>query len=84
MELYEPEIHQKKLKIDYRWLKAMVKWSIDQKLRSRNFEARNGMEELKQELRLKIAGSNSLERGSGERWQSKAKGQCSKGDTCVF
>ena len=35
-------IHQKKLGPDYHRLKAMVKRSIEQDLRNRNFGARNG------------------------------------------
>ena len=41
LELYELEIHQKVSKPDYQKLKTMVKRSIDQKIRSRNIEARN-------------------------------------------
>ena len=40
--LYNMEIHQKKAKPDYHRLKTMVKRSIEQNLRSRNSEARNG------------------------------------------
>ena len=42
LELYDLEIHQKKLGLDYHRLKAMVKRSIEQDLRNRNFGARNG------------------------------------------
>ena len=41
LELYDMEIHQKILKLDYQKLKTVLKRSIDQKLRSRNFDARN-------------------------------------------
>ena len=41
-ELYDPEIHQKKLGPDYRRLKTMVKRSIEQDIRKKNFGARNG------------------------------------------
>ena len=41
LELYDLEIHQKIAKPDYLRLKTMVKRNIDQKLRSRNFHARN-------------------------------------------
>ena len=40
-EVYGMEIHQKISMPNYQNLKTMVKRSIDQKLRSRNFEARN-------------------------------------------
>ena len=41
-ELYNMEIHQKKTGTDYHRLKTMVKRSIEQDLRNRNFVARNG------------------------------------------
>ena len=42
LELYDLEIHQKKAGPDYHRLKTMVKRSIEQNLRTKNFEARNG------------------------------------------
>ena len=42
LELCDLEIHQKKLGPDYHRLKTMVQRSIEQSLRKRNFEARNG------------------------------------------
>ena len=42
LELYDLEIHQKKGGPDYHILKTMVKRSIEQNLRIKNFEARNG------------------------------------------
>ena len=42
LELYDLEIHQKKAGPDYRRLNAMVKRSIEQNLRIKKFEARNG------------------------------------------
>ena len=45
LELYDMEIHQKKIGPDYHRLKTMVKRSIEQNLRNRNFEARNGNSE---------------------------------------
>ena len=45
LELYNMEIHQKKARPDYRRLKTMVKKSIEQNLRIKNFEARNGNHE---------------------------------------
>ena len=42
LELYDLETHQKKLGPDYHRLKAMVKRSIEQDIRIKNFEARNG------------------------------------------
>ena len=42
LELYNMEIHQKKAGPDYHRLKTMVKRSIEQNLRMKNFEARSG------------------------------------------
>ena len=42
MELYDLEIHQKKLGPDYHRLKTMVKRSIEQDIRNKNFGIRNG------------------------------------------
>ena len=42
VELYNLDIHQKKAGLDYHRLKTMVSRSIEQKLRMKNFEARNG------------------------------------------
>ena len=42
LELYDLEIHQKKLRPDYHRLKTMVKRSIEQENRNKNFGARNG------------------------------------------
>ena len=42
LELYDLEIHQKKIGPDYHRLKTMVKRSIEQDIRNKNFGARNG------------------------------------------
>ena len=42
LELYNMEIHQKKLEPDYHRLKTMVKRSMAQDIRNKNFGARNG------------------------------------------
>ena len=42
LELYNIEIHQKKAGPDNHRLKTMVKRSIEQDLRNKNFEARHG------------------------------------------
>ena len=42
LELYDLETHQKKLGPDYHRLKTMVKRSIEQSLRNKNFGSRNG------------------------------------------
>ena len=83
MELYNMEIHQKKSGLDYHRLKTMVKRSIEQNLRMKKFEARNGNFETNAVVknhREKQAEQRSL----GDCWQWKAIGQCSKGDNCSF
>ena len=47
LELYDLETHQKKLGPDYHRLKAMVKRSIEQEIRNKNFGARSGNFEKK-------------------------------------
>ena len=42
LELYDLETHQKKLGPDYHRLKAMVKRSIEQEIRNKNFGAGSG------------------------------------------
>ena len=83
-ELYDLEMISKP---DYQKLKTMVKRSrsVDQKLRLRNFDARNETIQLKQEQWLRIAGvKRGVERGPGECYQWKAKGECPIGDSCSF
>ena len=45
LELYDLEIHQKKLGPDYHRLKTVVKRSIEQEIRNNNIGARNGNHE---------------------------------------
>ena len=42
LELYDLETHQKKLEPDYHRLKTVVKRSIEQEIRNKNFGSRNG------------------------------------------
>ena len=82
-ELYNMEIHQKKIGPDYHRLKTMVKRSIEQDLRNRNFGARNG----NYERNAVVKNQGTKQRGqriSGKCWQWKTNGQCSKGDKCNF
>ena len=83
LELYNMEIHQKKAGPDYHWLKTMVKRSIEQYLRNRNFGARNG----NYERNPVVKNQGTKQRGQrilGDCWQWKANRQYSKGDTCSF
>ena len=83
LELYNVEIHQKKDDPDYHRLKTMVKRSIEQEIRNKNFGARNGNYErnaVVKNQRIKQREQRSL----GDCWQWKANGQCSKGHNCSF
>ena len=83
LELYDLEIHQKKLGPDYHRLKTMVKRRIEQNLRIKNFEPRNGNYE--RNAVVKNQGTQQREqRILGDCWQWKANKQCSKGDNCSF
>ena len=64
---------------NYQKLKTVVKRSVDQKLRSRDFNARNGRIETGAVVtsRRRLSG---IERGPN----GKQKGQCSIGDQCSF
>ena len=55
LELYDTEINQKISMPNYQKLKTMVKRSIDQKLRLRNFDARQGKIETGQWSRVESA-----------------------------
>ena len=61
----------------------MVKRSIEQDLRTRNFETR------KEKIESNMLVKNQREqrhvlKGQGDCWQWKAMGQCSKGNNCIF
>ena len=75
------EIHQKKSMPNYK--KTLLKRSIDQKLRLRNFDARQ--EKIETGVVVKNRkGLSGVEGGQGICHQWKEKGQCSKGDQCSF
>ena len=83
LEVYNVEIHQKKAGPDCHRFKTMVKRSIEQNLRIKNFEARNGNYErnaVVKNQRMKQREQIIL----GDCWQWKTNGQCSRGDNCIF
>ena len=83
LALYDLENHQKKLGLDYHRLKTMVKRSIEQDLRNRNFGARNGNYE--RNAVVKNQGTKQrVQRILRDCWQWEANGQCSQGDNCSF
>ena len=67
----------------YRRLKTMVKRSIDQKLRLRNFDAKHRNIESGAVVKSH-RGLSGIERGQGICYQWKDNGQCSIGDYCSF
>ena len=83
LELYDLETHQKKLGPDYHRLKAMVKRSIEQEIRNKNFGARSG--NFEKNAVVKNPGiKQRAQRILGDCWQWEANGQCVKGDNCSF
>ena len=82
LELYDLEIHQKKLGPDYHRLKTMVKRSIEQDIRKKNIGARNGKYE--KNAVVKNQGKQRVQRILGDCWQWESNGQCVKGDNCSF
>ena len=84
LELYNLEIHQKKAGPDCHRLKTMVKRSIEQNLRMKNFEARNGNFETSAVVNNSECTEQREQRSLGDCWQWKAKEQCAKGDNWSF
>ena len=83
LELYDLETHQKKLGPDYHRLKAMVKRSIEQEIRNKNFGARSG--NFEKNAVVKNQGTKQrVQRILGDRWQWETNGQCVKGNNCSF
>ena len=83
LELYDLEIHQKKLGPDYHRLKTMAKRSIEQEIRNKNFRSRNGNFEKNAVVKNQGTKQRVL-RILGDCWQWEANGQCVKGDNCSF
>ena len=83
LELYNMDIHQKKAGPDDHRLKTTAKRSIEQNLRMRNFEARNGNYE-RNAVVINQGTKQREQRTLGDCWQWKANGQCSQGDNCSF
>ena len=82
LELYDLEIHQKKLGPASHSLKTMVKRSIEQDIRNKNFGARSGNYEGN--AMVKNQGTKQhVQRILGDCWQWETNGQCVKGDNCI-
>ena len=83
LELHDLEIHQKKAGPDYHRSKTMVKRSIEQDLRNKDFEARNGNYE--RNAVVQNQGTQQLgQRFLGDCWQWESNGQSFKVDDCSF
>ena len=83
LELYDLETHQKKLGPDYHRLKTIVKRSIEQEIRNKNFGARSG--NFEKNAVVKNQGTKQrVQRSLGDCWQWETNGQCVKGDNCSF
>ena len=83
LELYDLETHHKKLGPDYHRLKAMVKRSIEQEIRNKNFGARIG--NFEKNAVVKNQGTKQrAQRILGDCWQWQTNGQCVKGNNCSF
>ena len=83
LELYDLKTHQKKLGPDHHRLKTMVKRSIEQEIRNKNFGNRNG--NFEKNAVIKNQGTKQrAQRILGDCWQFETNGQCVKGDNCSF
>ena len=83
LELYDLEIHPKKLGLDYHRLKTMVKRSIEQEIRNKNFRSRNG--NFEKNAVVKNQGTKTAwTKNSWRCWQWETNGQCVKGNDCSF
>ena len=83
LELYGLETHQKRLGPDYHRLKTMVKRSIEQEIRNKNFGARSG--NFEKNAVVKNQGTKQrVQRILGDCWQWETNGQCVKGNNCSF
>ena len=83
LELYDLEIHQKKIGPDYHRLKTMVKRSIEQDIRNKNFG--NGIGNVEKNAVVKNQGTKQrVQRILGDCWQWEFNGQYSRGDNCSF
>ena len=83
LELYDLEIHKKKLGPDNHRLKTVVKRSIEQEIRNKNF----GCQKWKYESNAVVKNQGTKQRGQrilGDCWQWKTNGHCFKSDNCSF
>ena len=82
LELYDLEIHQKKLGPDYRILKTMLKRNIEQEIRNKNFGVRIG--NFEKNAVVKNQGKNSVYKEFLEIVGNGKPTGSVKGDNCSF
>ena len=83
LTLYDKETVRNNGQPSYSRLKTSVRLHVDQTMRTRNFRVRNEiMEKGAVTKSQKKERKPTFERKVGEYYQWKAKGQCSKGDSC--
>ena len=76
-------IQDQRCQSDYHRLKTMVKRSIEQDIRNKNFGARNG--NYVRNAVVKNQGTKQrVKRIVGDCWHWESNGQCSRGDNCSF
>ena len=68
LELYDLEIHQKKIGPDYHRLKTMVNSSIEQDIRNKKFGTRNGQ----YERNAVVKNPGTKQRGQKNSWRMLA------------
>ena len=83
LEFYDLEINHKKIGPDYHRLKTMVKRSIEQDIRNKNFGIRNGNYEKNAVVKNQET-KQRVQRILGDCWQWEFNGHCSRGDNCSF
>ena len=83
LELSDLETHQKKLGPDDHRLKTMVKRSIEQEIRNKNFGVRSGNFEKNVVVKNQRT-KQRVQRILGDCLQWESNGQCEKGDNCSF
>ena len=83
LELYDLEIHQKKIGPDYHRSKTMVERSIDHDLRNMSFGARDGNYERNAVVKNQMTKQRG-QRILGDCWLWETNGQCVKGNNCSF
>ena len=81
MALYDQEVSRNNGTPNYKQLKTAVKLHTGQMMRTRNFNARNGVVERGSVTKSQKGNKAHVERKVGECFQWKANGHCSTADS---